>query len=160
MMSLLVSGVTTSMNNVFLVTNKLKVNSLFWLFIGFLNVIVVFTLLNTTSLGIYAVAGVSRVTGILGNLIFVPLYACNCLKVKWNSFYPIILRYIATTGIMAAAFFGVKWIYQLPINWITFIFVCAIAGCIGCIINFMVLLNKYERTLLLTKIMKKIRRLR
>ena len=80
MMSLMVSGVTTSLNNVFLITNRLKVNSIFWLIISFTNVLLVFIYLNTTSLGIYAVAGVSKVTGILGNLIFVPLYACKCLK--------------------------------------------------------------------------------
>lgn len=57
MMSLLVSGVTTSLNNVFLVTNRLKVNSIFWLIISFTNVLLVFIFLNTTSLGIYAVAG-------------------------------------------------------------------------------------------------------
>lgn len=69
MMSLMVSGVTTSLNNVFLITNRLKVNSIFWLIISFTNVLLVFIYLNTTSLGIYAVAGVSKVTGILGNLI-------------------------------------------------------------------------------------------
>ena len=74
MMSLMVSGVTTSLNNVFLITNRLKVNSIFWLIISFTNVLLVFIYLNTTSLGIYAVAGVSKVTGILGNLIFVPIY--------------------------------------------------------------------------------------
>lgn len=79
--------VTTSLNNVFLITNRLKVNSIFWLIISFTNVLLVFIYLNTTSLGIYAVAGVSKVTGILGNLIFVPLYACKCLKIKWNTFY-------------------------------------------------------------------------
>ena len=90
----------SSLNNVFLVTNRLKVNSIFWLIISFTNVLLVFIFLNTTSLGIYAVAGVSKVTGILGNLIFVPLYACKCLKIKWNTFYPIIFRYIGTTFIM------------------------------------------------------------
>lgn len=50
MMSLLVSGVTTSLNNVFLVTNRLKVNSIFWLIISFTNVLLVFIFLNTTSL--------------------------------------------------------------------------------------------------------------
>ena len=64
MMSLMVSGVTTSLNNVFLITNRLKVNSIFWLIISFTNVFLVFIFLNTTSLGIYAVAGVSKVTGI------------------------------------------------------------------------------------------------
>ena len=145
MMSLLVSGVTTSLNNVFLVTNRLKVNSIFWLIISFTNVL-------------YAVAGVSKVTGILGNLIFVPLYACKCLKIKWNTFYPIIFRYIGTTFIMMIVFFGIKRLYVLPINWITFFVVCVIAGFAGCIVNFFVLLNHTERSIMKNKIMARVRK--
>ena len=158
MMSLMVSGVTTSLNNVFLITNRLKVNSIFWLIISFTNVLFVFIYLNTTSLGIYAVAGVSKVTGILGNLIFVPLYACKCLKIKWNTFYPIIFRYIGTTFIMMIAFFGIKRLYVLPINWITFFVVCVIAGVAGCIVNFFVLLNHTERSIMKNKIMARVRK--
>ena len=114
--------------------------------------------LNTTSLGIYAVAGVSKVTGILGNLIFVPLYACKCLKIKWNTFYPIIFRYIGTTFIMMIVFFGIKRLYVLPINWITFFVVCVIAGFAGCIVNFFVLLNHTERSIMKNKIMARVRK--
>lgn len=158
MMSLLVSGVTTSLNNVFLVTNKLKVNSLFWLIISFTNVLLVFVFLNTTSLGIYAVAGVSKATGIIGNLIFLPLYACRCLKIKWSTFYPIIFRYMGTTVVMMAVFLGIRALYVCPVNWATFFAVCVIAGIIGCIVNFFVLLNKNERMIMKNKIMSKVQK--
>ena len=158
MMSVVVSGVTTSLNNIFTVTNKLRVNSLFWLVVSFTNVFLVFILLNTTSLGIYAVAGVSKATGILGNLFFIPIYACRCLKIKWNTFYPIILRYMGTTILMMGAFYGIRMIYTVPINWITFAIVCIIAGIAGCIINFFVLLNSKERGILLNKIMAKVKK--
>lgn len=158
MMSVVVSGVTTSLNNIFTVTNKLKTNSLFWLVISFTNVFLVFVLLNTTSLGIYAVAGVSKVTGILGNLFFIPIYACKCLKIKWNTFYPIILRYMGTTMIMLVAFYGIRVIYPLSINWITFGLVCVIAGVAGCVINFFVLLNAGERKILQNKLLAKVKR--
>lgn len=158
MMSLLVSGVTTSLNNVFLVTNHLKLNSIFWLIISFVNVATVFLLLNVTNLGIYAVAGVSRVTGILGNLIFVPLCACRCLKIKWSTFYPIILRYMGTTVVMAAVFHGIKMLYQVPINWFSFVVVCVMAGCVGVGVNFAVLFNSYERKLMVSKIKSKLHR--
>lgn len=158
MMSLLVSGVTTSLNNVFLVTNHLKLNSIFWLIVSFVNVATVFLLLNVTNLGIYAVAGVSRVTGILGNLIFVPLCACRCLKIKWSTFYPIILRYMGTTVVMAAVFHGIKLLYQVPINWFSFVVVCVIAGCVGVGVNYVVLFNSYERNLMVSKIKSKLHR--
>ncbi len=158
MMSVVISGVTSSLNNIFTITNKLRANSIFWLVVSFANVIIVFILLNTTSLGIYAVAGVSKTTGILGNLIFTPIYACKCLKVKWNTFYPIILRYMGTTVAMMLVFFGIRAVYSLPINWLTFVLVCGIAGMVGCLMNFFVLLDKGERTVLTNKIMAKVKR--
>ena len=95
-------------------------------------------------------------TGILGNLIFVPLYACKCLKIKWNTFYPIIFRYIGTTVIMMAVFFGIRTLYVLPINWLTFFAVCVIAGIAGCIVNFFLLLNHMERDIMVNKIRAKV----
>jgi O-antigen/teichoic acid export membrane protein len=158
MMSLVVSGVTTSLNNVFLVTNKLKTNSIFWLVISFVNVLMVFVLLNTTTLGIYAVAGVSKATGILGNLIFIPIYACWCLKIRWNTFYPLIFRYMATTILMMAVFFGLRTVCFKPTSWSMFLVVCMIAGIAGCLINFFVLLNSNERTIFKNKILSKVRK--
>lgn len=158
MMSVVVSGVTTSLNNVFLVTNRLKTNSIFWLIVSFSNVLLVFILLNITSLGIYAVAGVSKVTGILGNLFFIPIYASKCLKVKWNTFYPLIFRYMGTTVVMLFVFYGIRTVLWQPMNWLAFFLLAAIAGVVGCIINFFILLNAKERMILKNKIMSKVRR--
>lgn len=156
MLSVVVSGVTSSLNNVFLITNKLKVNSLFWMGISILNVVLVFLLLNITDLGIYAVAGVSKVTGVLGNLIFIPIYASKCLKVRWHTFYPLIFRYMGTTGLMIAAFLLVRQIWPLSASWITFLLLCMTAGILGVIINYFVLLNSYERGLLTNKVLGKL----
>ena len=95
--AVIVSGAITALNNVFVITNNLKVNSIFWIIISFIDVGLVAFLLKFTNLGVYAVAGVSTFVGIIANLIFVPLYACHCLKVKWNTFYGQILRYTTTT---------------------------------------------------------------
>ena len=155
MISVVVSGVTSSLNNVFLITNKLKVNSLFWMGISILNVVLVFLLLNTTNLGIYAVAGVSKVTGAIANLVFIPIYASHCLKIRWHTFYPLIFRYMGTTGIMAAVFLLIRQISPLQISWLTFLVLCGIAGIVGVIINYFVLLNTYERNLLMRKVLRR-----
>ena len=156
MVSVVVSGVTTSLNNVFLITNKLKVNSLFWMGISMLNVVLVFILLNTTSLGIYAVAGVSKVTGAIANLTFIPLYASKCLKVKWHTFYPLIFRYMGTTLLMAVVFVVIGHVFWIPMSWLTFLVLCVMAGVAGVIINYIVLLDSYEREILKNKIMGKL----
>lgn len=155
MMSVLVSGVTTSLNNVFLITNKLKVNSLFWLCISVLNVVLVAICLNATSLGIYAVAGISKFTGAIGNFIYLPLYASKCLKVKWNTFYPLILKYMGTTGIMVGVFYLLKNVFITPNNWLWLIIIGAVSGITGCIINYLIFLEKRERDILVKRILRR-----
>lgn len=155
MMSVLVSGVTTSLNNVFLITNKLKVNSLFWLCVSFCNVVLVAICLNVTSLGIYAVAGISKVTGIIGNFVYLPLYASKCLKVKWNTFYPLILKYMGTTVIMVGAFYLLRVLFTVPSNWFWLILICGISGILGCMINYLILLEKRERDILVKRILRR-----
>lgn len=158
MLSVVVSGVTTSLNNVFLITNKLKVNSIFWIIISSLNVVIVFVLLNVTSFGIYAIAGVSKVTGAIANLTFVPLYASYCLKVKWHTFYPIIFKYMLTTLIMGVAFTGLRQICIKPAGWIEFFVLCGLAGTVGAVINYLILLDKNERDILKNKFLSKLKK--
>ena len=155
MMSVLVSGVTTSLNNVFLITNKLKINSLFWLGVSILNVSLVAICLNVTSLGIYAVAGISKFTGAIGNFVYLPLYASKCLKVKWNTFYPLILKYMGTTAAMVFAFYLLRLCVMEPNNWFLFLVLCAISGMIGLGMNYFILLEKKERAILTKRILRR-----
>lgn len=156
--AVVVSGAITGLNNVFTVTNKLKVNSLFWICISFFDVAVVFILLNTTNLGVYAVAGVSTLIGIFANLIFVPLYACKCLNIKWYTFYPQIFRYTGTTFFMLAIFYLLRQIMHFPNSWFYLIIIGILSLIIGGIINLVILLNNFERKYLLSKINEKILR--
>lgn len=154
--AVVVSGAITGLNNVFIVTNNLKVNSLFWIFISFFDVAIVFLLLNTTNLGVYAVAGVSTFVGIFANLIFVPLYACKCLNIKWYTFYPQIFRYTGTTFFMLVIFYLLKQIIHFHNTWFYLVVIGIIGVIVGAVINFVILLNHFERGYLFIKIKEKI----
>jgi len=55
-------------------------------------------------------------------------------------------------------FFGIRTIYMVPITWISFFIVCAIAGVTGCFINLFVLLDKRERGIFTNKMMSKLKK--
>lgn len=156
--SMLITGVTSSLNNVFLVTNNLKINSLFYLGISFFDAILALFFVKFTGLGIYAVAGVSKVVGFIVNITYVPLFAAKCLNVSWKTFYPIILKYFAC--IICLFIFIFIWKYKVftlnSSNWIRLIINIGISSLIAMIANFYIFLTKDERQVILKKIKNKI----
>lgn len=154
--AVVVSGAINGLFNVFLITNNLKVNSLFWMCVSLFDVVTVFILLQTTHLGVYAVAGVSTSVGILANLIFVPVYACKCLNVKWYTFYPQIFQYTGTTFFMLGIFYLLKRIIPFPNTWFYLIIIGITCGIVGVGINFIMLLNSFERKYLLVTMKEKV----
>lgn len=152
----MVSGAVSVLNNIFLVTNHLKANSLFWICVGVIDISAVAILLNTTNLGVYVVAGVSTSVAIIANLTFIPIYACKCLKIKWCTFYPQIFQYIATTVFMLVIFYLLKQIIHFPNTWFYLIIIGIITVIAGVAINFIMLLNSFERKYLFSKVKEKI----
>lgn len=152
-----VGGVITPMFNLFTVTNQIKANSLVVLSMGILSTMIVFVLLATTDLGVYAVAGVSTTLGVIKNMTFVPMYAAKCLKVKRTTFYPLIFRYLLTTVVLLFA--DILLAQMIPVNdWmgvLISIFACGVAGII---VNVLLLLGNKERRMLWDFVMIKILR--
>ncbi|MBR2786955.1 MAG: hypothetical protein IKD76_05645 [Clostridia bacterium] len=144
-----ISGVITPMYSIYTVTNNVRADAIIRVVTGFINVLIVFLLIKFTSLGIYAVAAVSIITGTLVNVTFVPIYiAKKCLKVKWNTFYPITIRYVATSVGLIIILLGIKMLVDklgLTYSWITVIETAGVTGIIGLIINYIFLFSKEEK---------------
>ena len=140
----IISGIINPLYSVYTITNKIKADALVRVGTGFLTIIVVFILLNTTNMGIYAVASVSVIIGFFVNFFFVPTYAAHCLKQKLISFYPLMLRYMGVEFIMLVVFMLIKNVLYLN-NWINLFLSCIFLGLVGLLINYLLLFNKYER---------------
>lgn len=141
---LAITSCTSIINNVFTVTNKLRIPSLVLLAFGIANTIAVIALMKYTPLGIWAIPIVALVTGIGRSFFFTPIYATHCLGIKEKTFYPSILRGIACTVVMTI----VTFIYKsfLPTNtWITLTLCGILCALVASLINFVVLFNKSER---------------
>lgn len=109
-----------------------------------------FTLLETTNLGVYAIAGVSSVYSLIRNFIFTPLYGAHCLGVKKSTFYHEIITGNISLVINLVISFAVHKMFTVN-SWIVLIFVCAIAGILCLCVNVLIVLTRDER-----KIVKKL----
>lgn len=143
--SVLVSAIVSPLSNVFLLTNKLKMNSLIWLGVSIFDAVLVVILVSTTSLGVYAVAGVSKIVGATVNLIFLPIYASHCLKVSPIEFYRVVLRYAISTIGVGAAMIVIREFMGDGNTWLLFGIRMVVLGMTGLLINYAIFFNKSER---------------
>lgn len=140
----IISGAINPLYSVYTITNKIKFDAILRIIVGLTCVGVLFIILKTTNLGIYAVAGVSTTIGLIVNFISVPLYSAHCLKVKWYTFYPVLFRYIMTTAVIIICYFLIK-PYFVSSSWLYFIISSIIVALLGVVINYFLLLSKKER---------------
>lgn len=151
----IVSAAINSLFDTFTITNKLKVNSIVTICLGFLNVLLLFFVLKFTNLGIYAIAGISILVGTIKNLTFTPIYASKCLNISKKTFYPTIFKCLFSSVLLIVCFTFIGSIFKIT-NWLYLIAICGISGVIGLIINFIVLFNKTERDQFIIMIKSKI----
>ena len=144
---------TQTLYNIFTASNKLKINSLSIVVGGFVNIFVVFILLEFSNLELYAIAGVSSAISILRNLFISLPYSAHILGIKWNTFYKDILVSLLCCMISG----GIMFLFKVIITPTTLanILISALLGCVfSALTLFLVLLNRYEKAMLLKKITK------
>lgn len=148
---LFVSASIQVLYQVFIITKKIKLNSIVIVVSGVVTTALVFVLLRTTNLGLYAIAGVSVVVGLLRNMIFTPIYAAKCLEVRWTTFYSDIFMGLASIGIITAVALFSKLLLPMD-TWIGFLASCILMGIIALGLNFLIVLRRSEREMVLNKI--------
>lgn len=154
---LAITSCTSIINNVFTVSNKLRIPSLILLLFGIINTIAVVILMKYTSLGIWAIPIVALVTGIARSLFFNPIYATHCLGVKRKTFYPSIVRGSACTFVMAIVTFAYK-VFFTTDSWITLCICGVVCTIISSLINFTIIFNNSERTKVLNIITSQLKK--
>ena len=143
----------------FSTSNKLRIPSLVLLGAGILNTLVVFILLKTTNLGIWAIALTGAVQGGLRNALFTPIYGARCIGQKWHALFPCMFKAICGLGIVV----GVGYIAKIfmPIdNWISLIITMGSVAIVATLLNLAIIFNKSERLYLKNIILSKIKRTR
>ena len=143
--------------NIFTVVNKLKVYSMLILLSGVASTIVVFVLLKTTGLGIYAVAGVSSFVNLTRNVCFAVPFGAKYLKLKWHTFYPEVAYSALSVVLSVLIGYGVKQFFVID-SWFMLALEGGLTALLGFFVNIFIVLNKNERKHLLKILTKKIKK--
>lgn len=155
----IIIGPVSVMHNIFTVVNKIKVNSILVCITGLLNVVVVYFLLQNTTLGLFAVTMMSSIFSILRNLLYTLPFGAKAIGTKWYTFFPQIGRSLLAIIINIAIAYGIRMLI-MPNSWISLI-ICGIVTCIiGITINLFVIFTKSERKSAYSQINAKIIKMR
>ena len=127
------------------ITTKVRVPVLLSIGIGIANVIIVFILLKTTNLGVYAVAGVSSMLWLIRIFTFVPMYAAHILHMPMKTFYIPIIRGVCNVFITGSILCAISYFSQVS-SWMGLIITAGISGVIGYLICFFIMFGKDERS--------------
>lgn len=142
--------------NVFTVVNKLKLNSILTLLSGAVSTLIVFILINTTNLGVFAIAGVSSFVSLIRNMLYTVPFSAKYLGLKWNTFFPEVLSSVISVIVLTIVGFIIKG-FIIADSWFMLIIVAGITSILGLGINMFIVLNKNERQYLLFIIKNKIK---
>lgn len=145
LLPMFICGVASALDNVFLLTNKLKINSIVWFVDSIFCVSIMLLCVKFTDFGVYAIVGTSKVMGFILYLTYVPIYASKSLKVHWSTFYPIFIRYILNTIVMLFTFILFKSYLPKASSVFYFIIDCIILFFIGVFINIFIFFDKKDR---------------
>lgn len=147
-----VSG-TQTLYNVFTATNKLRVNSISFIFMGLLNVLVVFLgLTYSKEYGIYVIAGCSTTLSIFRNMIVTLPYTAYLLNMKWFEFYKDVLQTLLCCSINVFISLLFVFVFHLE-GWLGLFIMCGLTVVFTLLIDIYYYLNKNERDILF-KILK------
>lgn len=158
MMNLLVSACINTVFTIFAVTNKVRMPAIATLINGVLTVVINMLLLNFTDLGVYAIAGVGSILGILRNGLFTPMYGAHCLGVKKSTFYHEILTGLLCMAMNIGIGMGIYHFVSRGTSWISLILSAGVMVLICMAVNFVVVLSRAERETVIGFVKSKLRK--
>lgn len=146
---------TAPIFGVFTITNKRKVPALVLLIVGILNIGIVFVLLKTTSLGVYAIALTSGALLTLRNIFFTAPYGSHCLGIKKGEFLPAILKGCLAIVVVVGVTIGIRFVMVVD-SWLGFFVEFCLVAFISSLLNFYIILNDENRKYLIGIIRSKL----
>ena len=118
---------------------------------GFLNVLGMYILLKYTGIGLYGVVGTTTVLGIITFGIFTPIYSAHCLGVKWNVYYPIMIKAVSCSLIMGIITKLIRF-DKISTRWSSLILSAIVICIISAIMYYFFVLSKSDKKYIKNKI--------
>ena len=143
-------GITTPLFYSYTLTLKNKIPCIITILSGFLNVAGMYILITYADVGLYGVVGTTTVLGLGTYLIFTPLYSSHCLNVRWNVFYPSIVRVLFAAVAISLVTKAIP-ISNIASNWFGFILAAVLICVIGLPIYILCVATKDELRMVIRK---------
>lgn len=144
-------GVVNPLYYVFTLTKKLKIPCIITIAMGVLNITGMYTLINNTNLGVYAVVLTTMVLNLI-HFVDTPLYASYCLRVKMKTFYPIIMRHLFNTLILLLWTNILNNVWPNVDSWATLLIKVIFYGITELMIASIVVTNKTQKVIIAKRI--------
>ena len=139
---------------IYTLTVKNRVPCIITLLGGVLNVVGMFVLVRYTNMGIYSIVITTTIITTITSMITNPPYIAHCLKLKWYTFYPMLLINIIGSVIMTVLFgFVAKAI--APSTWVGLIVTACILSILGFGIYFIFVFSNKERKYIINMVKRK-----
>lgn len=155
-----VTGPLTPLYQLFTITNKIRQSSIVLIIYGFSSILTTFICLQTTNLGVYAVAGVSLIGSLVVALCYHLPFSAVYIGLPWHTFFPEVGKGILSLAVQCVIGWAVNQMIPLEKSWFLWFVGAAFAGVLGLTVNFFLILNKQERANLIGKVMEKRRKVR
>lgn len=120
-----------SIHEVFTIANKLKPQSLATLISGICNIVAVLIVINTTNLGIIAIAGMPILIDLIRNFIFTIPYASKCIRTKPRKLYLLVLRAFFVYVVLCGLYYMARVFIYNPSSWLGLILMAGICAIVG-----------------------------
>ena len=120
-----------SVHEIFTIANKLKAQSLATLVSGAFNIVAVLMVINTTNLGVIAIAGIPVIIDLIRNFVFTIPYASKCIQQKSRKLYVLVLRAFLIYAVLCCLYYVFRTFVYNPSSWFGLILTAGICGVIG-----------------------------
>ena len=124
---------------------------------GFASVGLMYVLLKTTDLGIYAIVGSSVLCAFVKNMLFVIPFSAKYLGLKPTTFYGTV-GYSVSCCIILLLWGALLRLFLRPDSWMLLLASGVLFAGVGVILSSMIVLNRSERGMLVSMLRKKLTR--
>lgn len=145
--------------NIFTVTNKLKISSIFMFcnhLLTFLIVLISMYFIDNITIKLIILASTRTILGIIRSLTFLPIYGARCINAPWFSFFAPLIKSLVSTSIISLILYFV----HQEINhytWTSLIYIVLFTLIVSVIINCFIILTKNDRVYISQKLLRLIK---
>ena len=135
-----VIGVVNPLYYVFTLTKRLKIPCAITVGMGLINVLGKFLLIHLTDADAYAVVLMTVFVNMV-HFVDTPLYSAHCLGIRWDTFYPPILKHLLNCLLVYAAMWAFSALLPVADTWPVLLVKIVLLGGLGVLVSAMLLMG-------------------